>query len=168
MPNIAVSACLLGEPVRYDGKHKYHALLAKELKKVCQLIPVCPEMGAGLGVPREKIQLVQVGSIIKLRQCNDSQQDITDELIQFSQQFIRNHELSGLILQDKSPSCGLGNTPLFSITNQKISLTNGLFAATIISVLPNLITSRPSQLQEKSDINDFIFRVKKYHQEYYA
>jgi len=64
-PVVAVSACLLGQAVRYDGQDKYTSLIAEELKKYCRLIAVCPEVEIGLGVPRVKIQLTQIESSIK-------------------------------------------------------------------------------------------------------
>jgi len=56
---IAVSACLLGENVRYDGGHKYDPYVAEELAAHCELVPLCPEMEAGMGVPREPVQRSQ-------------------------------------------------------------------------------------------------------------
>jgi uncharacterized protein YbbK (DUF523 family) len=50
---ILVSACLLGLPTRYDGKHKHNDSVRKHLKeKGHQPIPVCPEQLAGLPTPR--------------------------------------------------------------------------------------------------------------------
>jgi hypothetical protein len=56
---IGVSACLLGEHVRYDGGHKRNAFLLEELASHVRFVPVCPEVGIGLRVPREAIRLVE-------------------------------------------------------------------------------------------------------------
>ena len=58
-PRVGVSACLLGDPVRYDGGHKRHAWLVDEFGREMEWVPVCPEVEIGLGVPRETIDLVR-------------------------------------------------------------------------------------------------------------
>ncbi len=155
-PLVAVSACLLGQKVRYDGKDKYSALISEELAKSCQLIAVCPEMEIGLGVPREKIQLTQVGSEIKVLKINAPAVDVSKPLIDFALQFIQQHALSGLVLQDKSPSCGLGNTSLFSVSGSQIGTGSGLFASTVMSRRPSLPVVLASQLQSRQDVSYFL------------
>ncbi|MBW2245428.1 MAG: DUF523 domain-containing protein, partial [Deltaproteobacteria bacterium] len=54
---IGVSSCLLGEAVRWDGGHKREDFLFDGLGAGVELVPVCPEMELGLGVPREPIRL---------------------------------------------------------------------------------------------------------------
>ena len=63
---IGVSACLLGEQVRYDGGHRRNAFLLEELAPHVRFVPVCPEVGIGLGVPRESIRLVRRGDRVRL------------------------------------------------------------------------------------------------------
>jgi len=53
-----VSACLLGDEVRYDGGHKRDAFLVDTLGPFVEWVPVCPEVEVGLGVPRPAIRLV--------------------------------------------------------------------------------------------------------------
>jgi len=159
LPLVAVSACLLGHAVRYDGKDKYTSLIAKELSKHCCLLAICPEVEIGLGVPREKIQLTQLGNDIRVLKAEDSTIDVTDLLVGFSIQFIQQQPLSGLVLQDKSPSCGLDNATLFSEVGNKIGLASGLFAETIRKQLPDLPIVLASQLQNKQDVLEFVHRI---------
>src|SRR5438045_2047378 len=56
-PRIGVSACLLGERVRYDGRDKRDAWLVDVLGPQVEWVPVCPEVEAGLGTPREPMNL---------------------------------------------------------------------------------------------------------------
>ena len=63
---IGVSACLLGEPVHFDGGHKRNTFLLEELAAHVRLVPVCPEVGIGLGVPREAIRLVRRDDRVRL------------------------------------------------------------------------------------------------------
>lgn len=160
-PVVAVSACLLGQKVRYDGKDKYTSLIAEELAKSCQLIAVCPEVEIGLGVPRDKIQLTRVGTEVKVLKINQPSVDLSKPLADFALQFIKQHALSGLVLQDKSPSCGLGNTKLFSETGEQIGVSSGLFASTIMQHKPNLPVVLASQLQTKQDVSQFLKSLSK-------
>ena len=155
-PSVAVSACLLGQAVRYDGQDKYTSLIAEELNKYCKLIAVCPEVEIGLGVPRTKIQLTQIGSSIKVLTTDGTNSDVSGALQNFAIQFVNQNALSGLVLQDKSPSCGVGNTKLFSEAGEQIGVSSGLFAKTILDLMPNLVVVQASQLLNKHDIEQFV------------
>ncbi len=159
LPIVGVSACLLGQRVRYDGRDKYTSLIAEELKQYCQLIAVCPEVEIGLGIPRAKIQLTQVGSIIKVLKMDELNVDVADQLADFAVRFINQYSLSGLVLQDKSPSCGVGNTKLFSQSGEEIGVSSGIFAKTIMQLSPDLIVVQASQLQNKYEIEQFANRL---------
>ena len=63
---VGISACLLGEKVRYDGGHKHDRFLTDTLGKFFQWVPVCPEVEAGMDTPREPIQLVQLQGEIRV------------------------------------------------------------------------------------------------------
>ena len=54
---LGVSACLLGEEVRYNGGHKHMLFLTTVLGNYVEWVPVCPEVEMGMGVPRETIRL---------------------------------------------------------------------------------------------------------------
>src|SRR5207245_11454523 len=54
---LGISACLLGQAVRYDGGHKRDPFLAETLGRFVEWVPVCPEVELGLGVPREPIRI---------------------------------------------------------------------------------------------------------------
>ena len=57
-PRIAISACLTGHSVRYNGGHKASDLCRMQLEEHFDWLPVCPEVAIGLGVPRDPIRLV--------------------------------------------------------------------------------------------------------------
>ena len=57
-PRVGISRCLLGDEVRHDGGHKRDDLLLSALGSFVQWVPVCPEVEAGMGTPREAIDLV--------------------------------------------------------------------------------------------------------------
>lgn len=56
---VGISACLLGQEVRFDGGHKQDRFLTETLGPFLQWVPVCPEVELGLGTPREPIRLEQ-------------------------------------------------------------------------------------------------------------
>ena len=56
---VGISQCLLGDAVRFDGGHKRDSFLTDVLGSHVEWVPVCPEVEAGLGVPREPIHLVR-------------------------------------------------------------------------------------------------------------
>ena len=49
---IGISACLLGEKVRFDGGHKQDRFVTGTLTRFISFVPVCPEVDVGMGVPR--------------------------------------------------------------------------------------------------------------------
>src|SRR4029079_7434947 len=55
---LGISACLLGEPVRFDGGHKRDPFLVESLGPFVDWVPVCPEVESGLDAPRESMRLV--------------------------------------------------------------------------------------------------------------
>ena len=57
-PKIAISACLLGENVRFNGGHKQSLLCSQTLSDYFDFVPLCPEVAIGLGIPRQAIRLV--------------------------------------------------------------------------------------------------------------
>src|SRR6185503_5042522 len=63
---LGISACLLGEPVRFDGGHKRDRFLVESLGPFVDWVPVCPEMESGLDAPRESMRLVESDGQIRL------------------------------------------------------------------------------------------------------
>src|SRR5207247_8443192 len=77
-PRIGISACLLGEPVRYDAGHKRDAWIVEVLGPMGEWVPVCPEVEAGFGTPRETMRLVRTNEGgIALMSTGDAR-DVTD------------------------------------------------------------------------------------------
>jgi len=63
---IGISACLLGQEVRFDGGHKRDAFLTDVLGKHVEWVPVCPEVEVGMGTPRETLRLVRDNGITRM------------------------------------------------------------------------------------------------------
>jgi uncharacterized protein YbbK (DUF523 family) len=137
-PKVAVSGCLLGQLVRYDGRAKQHPAIC-QLSDQFELIPLCPEVGAGLSVPRPPVQLVKRGQILRALGVEERGLDVSEPLKQyFESQRLLLETLSGIILKTKSPSCGINTTPFFNFKGQQIGITSGVFAAAIQARFPTL------------------------------
>ncbi len=138
-PLIAVSACLLGQPVRYDGASKPDPYVLSVLAKSARLIAICPEMAIGLGVPRAKIEIVQTHDRRRVLGVDNRALDVTAALRECARQFLRdNPRLSGLVLKSASPSCGTNDTPVFDLAGNEIGHGSGGFAQTIMALRPDL------------------------------
>ncbi len=161
-PLIGISQCLLGDAVRYDGKSKANQTILEQLAPLFKLIPVCPEVEAGLSIPRPPVQLT--GSIENPRLIgrDDASIDVTDIMHQYcASKPAQLSQLSGFIFKSRSPSCGLNSTPVF-VDGQCITETSsGMFTRAIQKHYPGLPVIDDSQLDATS-LKAFIQSIHKY------
>lgn len=122
---ILVSACLLGSKVRYDGSDKASGndALTDWLARG-QVIPVCPEVAGGLGVPRLPAEIQQGDGAAVLAQqaqvLDAAGADVTAAFVSGAQQALalaQAHNIQVAILKARSPSCG--NTEIYDGTFSK-------------------------------------------------
>jgi len=160
---LGVSACLLGEKTRYDGDHKRHDIVVNQLAKRYELLPVCPEVIAGLGVPRPPVQLVDTGGHIKALGVDDTSLDVTRllacERMGLNVALAR---VSGFVLKSRSPSCGYGSTPIHSERCEPVGIGDGLFVRFLIQRQPLLPMIEEWQLNDVKRYEAFIHRVEAY------
>jgi uncharacterized protein YbgA (DUF1722 family)/uncharacterized protein YbbK (DUF523 family) len=159
-----VSACLLGERVRYDGGHKRDAFLADILGPHVEWVAVCPEVECGMGTPREPIHLVERDGHLRLVGVG-SGRDHTDRMAGYAEarvQRLNGEGLSGYVFKQQSPSCGVGGVPV-SMANGASSVTGtGLFARELMARYPELPVEEEGRLQDPRVRNHFIERVLAY------
>src|SRR5437870_10585264 len=106
---LGISACLLGQAVRYDGGHKRDPFLAEVLGRHVEWVPVCPEVELGLGVPREPIRLEGDPARPRLV-APGSGRDLTESMARLARRRcaeLSRLDLSGYVLKTGSPSCGM-------------------------------------------------------------
>jgi uncharacterized protein YbbK (DUF523 family) len=84
---VGISSCLLGEEVRYNREHKHYSLCTSELAQYFEFVSTCPELVAGLGVPRPAIRLVGTPDAPRAVPVIDNSIDITDDLQAFLQPY---------------------------------------------------------------------------------
>jgi uncharacterized protein YbbK (DUF523 family)/uncharacterized protein YbgA (DUF1722 family) len=136
---IAVSACLLGEAVRYDGGHRQSDYVTGALGQVFELIPECPEVGIGLGVPRPRIRLEREKTATRLRGARD--EDLTPIMEDYTRQAAGRFGASGIagiVLKSRSPSCGPGDAKLHENGVVVAEDGAGVFAGRLAALLPDV------------------------------
>lgn len=157
---IGVSSCLLGEEVRYDGKHKRDAFVTKVLSQYVEFIPVCPEVSIGLGVPRAPINLH--GELEEPRLLSQDQSiDHTDTMNNWSAEYLATlpDDLCGFILKSKSPSCGMFRLPVHHTDGTTTREGRGLFAQALTKALPHLPVEEDGRLNDTPLRENFIQRI---------
>jgi uncharacterized protein YbbK (DUF523 family) len=163
-PVVAVSACLLGERVRYDGSEKRNEILVGELAELFDYFPFCPEVGIGLSVPRPPLQLVQQEQDVRVLGIADPTIDVTEALCAYARKMaVPFGDACGVIFKCRSPSCGLGTVLLHDTTGEVIGITNGAFAGEIAAVIPELPLIEEQELSVSQRYDDFLRRVMQCH-----
>lgn len=158
---LGVSACLLGDTVRYDGGHKRDSFLTDVLGTYVEWVPVCPEVEIGLGVPRPTLRLVGRPAVPRLVQ-EASGADLTERMRAYAEGRVRELErleLDGYILKRASPSCGLFRVRVYRADGVPSADGRGLFAAALVERLPMLPVEEEGRLTDAGLRENFIERV---------
>ncbi|MRR35085.1 DUF1722 domain-containing protein [bacterium] len=157
---IGVSACLLGEKVRYDGGHKHDRYITDTLGRFFRFVPVCPEVGCGLPVPREAMRLERDGESLQLV-TNKTRIDHTDRMLTWCAGQVKELEqedLCGFIFKKDSPSSGLFNVKVYS-KGMPAKTGRGLFAGAMTDHFPLLPVEEEGRLHDMGLRENFIERV---------
>lgn len=168
-PKILVSSCILGNNVRYDGGNKYDSFIAKDLASYFELKLVCPELSMGLGVPREPVNLVKIANGDIRMVSVKTKIDHTENAIATSKKLLADegNDLSGAILQKKSPSCGVERVKLYNEKDDPLLVSNtnpnqGLFAKELIATKPFLPVIDSGRFFDPDERENFLRRVMAY------
>jgi uncharacterized protein YbgA (DUF1722 family)/uncharacterized protein YbbK (DUF523 family) len=158
---IGVSACLLGEEVRFDGGHKRDDFLTTVLGPFVEWVPVCPEVEIGLGVPRDTLRLVGDERTPRLV-VQRTGEDLTARMQRFAADRVRDLEalqLDGYVLKRASPSCGLFGVRVYTSGGSSRGTGRGLFADELARRLPMLPFEEEGRLNDAHLRENFIERV---------
>lgn len=164
---VGISACLLGENVRFDGGHKRLTFAVEELSPWVAFEPVCPEMAIGLPVPRPALRLVkdEQGSP-HLRFSNGSEGDLTDAMNEFTRNRIARFEnLCGYIVCKNSPSCGMERVRVYEAdgkNNRKAG--RGIYTKLLMEAYPWLPVEEDGRLQDPVLRENFVERIYALHE----
>ena len=120
---ILISACLLGENCKYNGGNNYSAAAA-EFVKGHEVIPICPEMMAGMGCPRTPIEIVN--GVLMDRNGNNVDAPMRRAVTR-ALEAVDGEEIRCAVLQSRSPTCGVNQVYDGSFSGKLIS-GSGIFA----------------------------------------
>ena len=163
-PKIAISACLLGVEVRFNGGHKESRLCSQALSEHFDFVPLCPEVAIGLGIPRQPIRLIgdpaqpqAVGSV-------DSSLDVTRPLHDYGVAMAAAHtDICGYIFMQKSPSCGLERVKVYQDGGRPAELSGrGIYAQAFCAAHPDLPVEEDGRLNDPVLRENFLTRVYAY------
>lgn len=161
---IGISACLLGQEVRYNGGHKRDAFLTDTFGRYVEWVAVCPEVELGMGTPRPPIRLERAAADpgeVRLVMPGTGE-DYTGRMRAWAAR--RAGELAGLdldgyVLKKDSPSCGMERVKVHSGDGAPSKDGRGLFAAALIDRLPDLPVEEEGRLNDPRLRESFIARV---------
>jgi len=121
---VIISACLLGEYCRYDGKTKINDVILEAFKEY-EIIPFCPEAPL-FGTPRQRISVVEVAGQNRII-TDETALDVTQLLEDEINSFIKKHpKVDAIALKSKSPSCGNGTTPILDSKRNLLQYGDGI------------------------------------------
>ena len=161
---LGISACLLGQRVRFDSGHKREPFLVESLGQFVDWVPVCPEVESGMGAPRESMRLVRVDDEIRLL-TNQTAQDKTVMLRRFSSRRVNElaeEDLFGFVLKKDSPSCGLERVKVYGNGGVPTKTGRGLFAEALAARFPLLPIEEEGRLNDPRLRDNFVERIFAY------
>ena len=158
---LGISRCLLGDEVRFDGGHKRDNFLTDVLGAYVEWVPVCPEVEAGLGTPREAMRLVGDPAHPRLLTIK-SGRDHTRALEKMTAGRLAelgNLDLSGYVFKRGSPSCGVERVRVYTEHAMPSHSGVGLFARAFIEQFPLIPVEEEGRLCDAPLRENFIERV---------
>jgi uncharacterized protein YbgA (DUF1722 family)/uncharacterized protein YbbK (DUF523 family) len=166
---VGISACVLGQEVRYNGGHKLDRFIRDTLGAYVRFVPVCPEVEIGLGIPRETMRLVRgsggKGGPVRLV-APKSGSDYTERMESYARERtsqLAEEDLCGYILQKGSPSCGMERVRIYSEPGVAPARKGrGLYAAELLRRFPNLPAEEDGRLNDAGLRENFIERIFAY------
>ena len=164
-PRVGISACLLGQAVRYDGGHKRDQFLTHVLGRYVEWVPVCPELEVGMGVPREPVRLV--GNANDPRMIAErSHADWTEKMQSYAKRRVEalaRMRFDGFVLKKDSPSCGMERVRVYGMRGVPARAGRGVFARALPDRIPLLPTEEEGRLSDLRLRENFIERIFAYH-----
>ncbi|MGL4268729.1 MAG: YbgA family protein [Plesiomonas sp.] len=164
---IGVSACVLGEPVRFDGGHKRLPFATDHLLHYVRFYPVCPEMAIGLPSPRPAIRLIRGEDRVQLVGSRQDL-DVTEAMRAFSREKVASlSHLCGYIVCAKSPTCGMERVKVYDMAGkgaEKVGV--GLYTQELIRQMPWLPVEEDGRLNDPALRENFVTRIFALHDFY--
>lgn len=160
---IGISACLVGEKVRFDASNKPSNFCIHELGQHVTYKAYCPEVAVGLPIPRPTIRQIKTDDVIKVARP-DGSGDVTEALQAYGKKVAEmSKNLSGYVFCAKSPSCGMERVKVYSPKGDSlVSDGVGVFAREIMKANPLLPCEENGRLNDPVIRENFVARVFAY------
>jgi uncharacterized protein YbgA (DUF1722 family)/uncharacterized protein YbbK (DUF523 family) len=158
---LGISRCLLGDEVRFDGRHKRDNFLTEVLGRYVEWIPVCPEVEAGLGTPREAMRLIgdpHSPRLVTIKSGTDHTRAV-ERMTENRIQELEELDLSGYVFKKGSPSCGIERVRIYNEHGMPSRNGVGLFARAFIEQFPLVPVEEEGRLCDAPLRENFIERV---------
>jgi len=158
---VGISACLLGQEVRFDGGHKRDRYITDTLGKFFEWVPVCPEVEMGLGTPRETLRLVGDPEAPRLvfAKKGEDQTELMRAWATSRLDRLAKANLSGYILKSDSPSCGMERVRVYRSSGIPSKDGVGIFARALMDRFPLLPVDEEGRLHDLPLRENFVERV---------
>jgi uncharacterized protein YbgA (DUF1722 family)/uncharacterized protein YbbK (DUF523 family) len=160
---IGISACLIGEKVRFDASNKPSNFCIKELGQHVTFKAYCPEVAVGLPIPRPTIRLIKDDQMIKVSRP-DGSGDVTSAIKAYGKRIAAmSKNLSGYVFCAKSPTCGMERVKVYSPTGNQLQVQGvGVFSREIMKANPLLPCEENGRLNDPIIRENFVARVFAY------
>ena len=158
---IGISSCLLGNEVRWNSGHKLDKYLTHTLGQFVEYVPVCPEVEAGFGVPRESFRLVGDPDTPRLITFK-SKTDHTDRMVTWAKKRVRELEkedLCGFIFKSDSPSSGMIRVKVYNEKGMPHKIGIGIFARAFMEHFPLIPVEDDGRLNNPLIRENFILQI---------
>jgi uncharacterized protein YbgA (DUF1722 family)/uncharacterized protein YbbK (DUF523 family) len=158
---LGISECLLGCKVRFDAGHKHNRYITDTLGHFFKFQSYCPEVGIGMGIPREPIRLVGDPANPKVLGTKDPSIDVTDALNNYCEDIAKKlpSDLYGFILKSKSPTCGMERVKVYHSNGNPNASASGIFAKALATFNPQLPLEEEGRLADPVLRENFVTRV---------
>ena len=163
-PKIAISACLMGAEVRFNGGHKESRLCSRTLTEYFDFVPVCPEVAIGLGIPRQPIRLVGDAERPEAIGTVHPELNVTRPLADYARKMATElDDICGYIFMQKSPSCGLDRVKVYHPNGSPVDGGGrGIYAQAFCALHPDLPVEEDGRLNDPVLRENFLTRVFAY------
>jgi uncharacterized protein YbgA (DUF1722 family)/uncharacterized protein YbbK (DUF523 family) len=158
---LGISRCLLGDEVRFDGGHKRDNFLTDLFGRYVEWVPVCPEVEAGLGTPREAMRLVgdpRHPRLVTIKSKHDRTEAL-ETMTENRLDLLKELDLSGYVFKRGSPSCGVERVRVYTEHGMPSHNGVGIFARAFIERFSLIPVEEEGRLCDAPLRENFIERV---------
>ncbi|REG86980.1 YbgA family protein [Marinomonas pollencensis] len=163
---VGISACLLGDNVRFNGGHSRSAFCDTNLSNYFEFQKFCPEVAAGFGTPRPTVRLEGDPKNPRMAYSNQKGTDLSDTFMDATRPYLdKLAHLDGYILMKNSPSCGLERIKVYQENGHPhMERSAGLFTKALKERYPLLPMEEDGRLNDPALRENFLLRVFAHHE----